>query len=323
MTYRIPLPSGGSRTDLDVIDPFSSMVQRFLRREGLHRYEPETAATLLTLFEAEGGPFALYDVGANIGLYSHLCAAMFAESEVHAFEPTPEIASICRSIAEANNLNVNVIEAAASDAPGTASLHLSETSDASNSLVAGFKRAHGSIEVDRITLDDYRQRSGVAPAILKIDVETHEPAVLAGAAAMIEADRPVVVVEVLRRRKSDQGGAIQSLFDGLGYFYYPLSATPDWVAQDSIRGSGTIERDWLLSPVELPADFGARWSTWQRRLAECSPDRNSRPPIGGAARAAYVRGGLGEMVSSARRFMTEDLVPSVRRRLGRGADSNR
>ena len=313
MTYRIPLPKGGDRTTLDIVDPFSSMVQRFLRREGLRSYEPETAATLLTLFEMQEGPFVFFDVGANIGLYSHLCAAMFENSEVHAFEPTPVIAEIARSIAYANSIDVQVIEAAVSDEAGTAALHLSNTSDASNSLEKGFKPSSDSLQVDRLTLDEYRRRTGSSPATLKIDVETHEAAVLAGAAELLLADRPFVIVEVLRRKRTEQGKAIQAAFAELGYEFYQLTATPDWVPQANIRGSGTVERDWLLAPSSLPPNFAERWSEWQQRLDQCGPDRNSRPPLGGAAAAAFRRGGATELVSSAGRFVAKDLVPLARR----------
>ncbi|BAN03317.1 FkbM family methyltransferase [Ilumatobacter coccineus] len=317
MSYTIPLPAGGARDTLDVIDPFSSMVQRFLRREGLAAYEPETAATLLSLFDMQTGPFTYYDVGSNIGLYSHLCAALFPDADVHAFEPTPEIAAISRSIAEANGLDVQVVEVAVSDGSGTADLHLSQTSDASNSLVEGFKESSGSVTVQRIRLDDHRARTGRPPTVLKIDVETHEPEVLAGAMEIIANDRPYVIIEVLRRRGTDQGAAIQAAFDGLGYTYYPLTAIPTWKSKTKVKGSGTVERDWLFAPEPLPDDFADRWVTWQSRLAACTSSRNSRPPIGGAAVAAYRRGGPVELLSSCRRFVGEDLVPTLRRRFAR------
>ena len=312
MTYRIPLPAGGYRNSLDVIDPFSSMVQRFLRREGLGAYERETAATLLALCDQRDAPFQLFDVGANIGLYSHLCAAMFANARVTSFEPTPEIAEIARTIASVNGLAVEVVEAAVSDESGTADLHLSQTSDASNSLVEGFKLSDGSVRVERLRLDDHVASTGVGPDILKIDVETHEPAVLAGAREVITEHRPHVVIEVLRRRGVDQGAEIQSAFEGLGYVFYELSGDPTWTPRDSIRGSGTIERDWLLAPAPLSDDFGDRWSSWSDALAACTPDRNSRPPIVGAARAAYDRGGLGELMRSGAGFFMDDVVsPAV------------
>ena len=322
VTYRIPLPEGGRRTSLDVVDPSSSMVQRFLRREGLGAYEPATAATLLTLFELEPGTIRFVDVGANIGLYSHLCAAMFRDPVVHAFEPTPSTASIARAIARANRLDVEIVEAAVSDRDGRAELHLSQTSDASNSLVDGFKISHEAVSVELVRLDDHVARTGIAPSILKIDVETHEPEVLAGATETIRTHRPWIVVEVLRRRGTDHGPAVERALAGIeGYSFFPLSATPDWRPRQHLSGSGTVERDWLLAPVELPDDFAPRWQEWRRRLAACTPDRNPRPSVGHAVRLAHARGGWGEVFASARRAVVDPgsrpvsaLVDRLRRR---------
>ena len=89
MTYVVPLPSGGKVGQLDIVDPFSSSVQRLIRRSGLASFEPETAAALLALFEQAGPGFVLYDVGANVGVYSAMAAAMFEPAAVHSFEPSP------------------------------------------------------------------------------------------------------------------------------------------------------------------------------------------------------------------------------------------
>ena len=306
MTYRIPLPEGGRRTSLDIVDPSSSMVQRFLRREGLGAYEHSTAATLLTLFESGNGSVRLFDVGSNIGLYSHLCCAMTDRPVVHAFEPTPTTASIARAIARANRFDVEVVEAAVSDRNGRADLHLSQVSDASNSLVDGFKPSDEAVSVDVVRLDDHVARTGVTPTILKIDVETHEPEVLAGARDTIATHRPWIVVEVLRRRGTDHGPAVERVLDEIdGYAFFELSSRPDWVPRDHLRGSGTEDRDWLLAPCDLPDDFGRRWDEWSRRLSECTPDRNPRPSIMHALRLAHDRGGVAEVVASARRALAD------------------
>jgi hypothetical protein len=183
--------------------------------------------------------------------------------------------------------------------------------------VEGFKESRGVVTVKLLRLDDFRHELGRGPAVLKIDVETHEPEVLAGAVEMIKTDRPYVVIEVLRRRGNDQGAAIQAIFEGLGYSYYELAPQPDWIPRDKMRGSGTIARDWLLAPQPLDEEFGAAWARWEQRLAECTPERNSRVPIGGAAAAAYRRGGISELVLSGRRFVSEDLAVAVRRRMRR------
>ena len=138
MTYLVPLPEGGRTDRLDLVDPFSSSVQRSIRRSGLASFEPETAAALLTLFEQADPDFVLYDVGANVGVYSAMAAAMFRPRAVHSFEPSPTTAEILAKIAWANGGAVTVHECALSDTDGEAALFLSPVSDASNSMVAGF-----------------------------------------------------------------------------------------------------------------------------------------------------------------------------------------
>ena len=86
MTYLVPLPEGGRTDRLDLVDPISSSVQRLIRRSGLASFEPETAAALLALFEHADPDFVLYDVGANVGVYSAMAVAMFRPRAVHSFE---------------------------------------------------------------------------------------------------------------------------------------------------------------------------------------------------------------------------------------------
>ena len=295
MTYRVPLPAGGRRDRLDVVDPFSTMIQRQLRRTGLASYEPETAAALLSLMEAQPDGFAFFDVGANVGLYASMCAAMFRPGAVHAFEPAPGTAAVARSIAAANGLDVAVHQVALSSSPGTATLHLSATSDASNSLAEGFKAEVGRVEVATRTLDEVVAEVGVAPDLIKLDVETHEPEVLAGGARTLREHRPLVVVEVLRRRGRDHGADVTAAFDGLGYRFVELSAAPTWATAGALVGSGTGARDWLAVPddVDLVADLDlpAAWARWHARLEACGPERNQRLGVSTRLRMTWRRGG--------------------------------
>lgn len=306
MTYCIPLPTGGRIRELDIVEPNSTAVQRFLRREGLARYESSTLATLLTLFDDLDSGFDFYDVGANMGLYAVICAGMFSPGSVVAFEPTPSTAAVLRKIVRKNDLDVDVVEAAVGERAGRAVLHLSTTSDASNSMVVGFKESHGSIEVPTLTLDDFTRRAGSDPNVMKIDVETFEPEVLAGAAATIRRSRPYIVIEVLNRRGRDHGEEITRAMAPHGYSYYPLGAAPDWQPRTTIEGAiGTPHRDWLLAPEPLDEGFAERWRAWSERLAECTVDRNSRVPIMLSVRAAMKRGGPTEVVATARRYLAE------------------
>ncbi len=291
MTYCVPLPAGGLSDHIDLVDPFSSSVQRLIRRSGLGSFEPETAAALLALFERSDPGFVLYDVGANVGVYSVMAATMFRPQAVHSFEPSPTTTQILASLVRANGGGVTVHECALSDRDGEAPLFLSPVSDASNSMVAGFREAAGEVMVRTRRLDDVVAETGMPPTIIKIDVETHEPAVLAGARQTLENHRPYLVVEVLYRSKRDLGAPINDAFAGLGYSYYALDATPDWQAAERITGRKGIARDWLLAPEPLSEDFVQRWRLWYQRYLACDLAANPRPPIFKSVRRAFERGG--------------------------------
>jgi FkbM family methyltransferase len=309
MAYRIPLPTDEPPLTLDILEPNSTAVQRFLRRNGLSAYEPPTVAALLALFETQDDGFGFFDVGANMGLYALLCASLFEPGVVVAFEPTPTTAHVARHIIRKNRLDITVEQAALSDTAGMATLHLSDKSDASNSLVEGFKRSSKGLDVERMRLDDYVRRSGHRPNVMKIDVETHEPEVIAGADETLRRDRPFIVIEVLNRHGRDHGVEITKAMAPYGYHYYELSDPADWVPRPEVVGAlGTPHHDWLLSPVPLDDQFAVNCAEWRERLAACGPERNSRVPMGRSVMAAVRRGGVREVAAAGRRY-----VAAVRR----------
>jgi len=302
VSYRIPLPEGGRQARLDIVEPNSTATQRFIRRCGLGAYEPPTAAAVLALCERAQPGFVVFDVGANMGLYGFVAASMFAPGHVDLFEPTPHAAAAARRIAARNRLPATVHEVAVSDAPGSAELFLSPGSDASNSLVEGFRETEQSIVVPTVTLDDVVARTGRIPDIVKLDVETHERAVLEGARGVIESARPSFVIEVLKRRGRDHGREISEFFAGLDYSCYELSATPSWQRSETVHGSGTTDRDWLLVPSPLDERFPQRWTVWHDRWIACTAERNPRVPLLPTTRAAFERGGVREIYATAQRY---------------------
>lgn len=324
MTYRIPLPDGGRTDRLDIVDPFSTSVQRLVRRSGLASFEPETAAALLALFERSDPGFVLYDVGANVGLYSAMAAAMFRPQAVHSFEPSPSTVAELAKIVRANHVDITVHQCALSDRDGTATLYLSPVSDSSNSMVEGFRDSTETLTVPTRRLDDVVTETGAPPTILKIDVETHEPAVLAGARETLRTHRPYVVIEVLYRSKRNLGAPIAEAFADLGYSYYPLDASPEWTPCEQITGRKGEARDWLLAPEPLTDEFVERWNVWHERYLACDRAGNPRPPVLKSLQRAYARGGGTEMGGTAVRFLRREFIPSlvtsVRRTARRVAD---
>jgi FkbM family methyltransferase len=234
-------------------DGRSSINQRQLRRHGLAGWQPGTTAGLLAAWELTPRPGVFLDVGANAGVYSLLCRLLWPWTETVAFEPSPGTVEAGRRWAAANGVAVRFERAALSDHEGEGVLHLSSRSDASHSLVPGFREAVGTLPVDLLTLDGYVERTGREPTVVKIDVEGHEREVLRGARRTLERSRPVVVVELLDLERSREADA---LLRGLGYVSRRLD-----------------RRDHVYWPDAVPARWADTLNGWRRAVDRCVPMR--------------------------------------------------
>jgi FkbM family methyltransferase len=162
---------------------------------GLDYYEPLTVALIHSLAKTTS---LFVDAGANIGVHALRLAAARPEMDVLAFEPNPRLHALLQDNVRANGFrHVTVEPIALSDRDGVGPLYLSP-SDMSASLEAGFESAHaGVVNVPVGTLDRYLADRGAPNRrfVLKLDVEGHEPAVLAGASATIRRCRPDIIAE--------------------------------------------------------------------------------------------------------------------------------
>jgi len=154
------------RRDIGKVDPFLlSMVRELVRPE-----------------------MTVWDIGANVGLFSFAAAAL--GSRVLAVEADTWLAHLLQRSVLLNKLPVTVLPAAIADRPGVSSLHLSQEGRASNSLMGkGPTQPVVTVTLDWI-LDHFS-----APQVLKIDVEGTEYAVLKGASKLLE-QRPIILCEV-------------------------------------------------------------------------------------------------------------------------------
>ena len=140
----------------------------------------------------EGDVF--YDLGANIGFYSTIAARIVGQKgHVYAFEPFPESASAARLNAKINNFdNVDVMEVAVSDKPGTVSFAVAEASRSHKIAESG-----GELHVPSIALDEYIKESNLRlPNVMMIDIEGAEIDAMKGMLETIKTSRPVILCEV-------------------------------------------------------------------------------------------------------------------------------
>lgn len=135
------------------------------------------------------------DVGANVGFFTLMAAALTGPSgHVVAFEPSPKNATALRANLAANRLTtVQVVEAAVAAEEGQCTLHMNESNQEA-SLVNAL--GHESITVQTVTVDSEMRRLGLAPNVIKIDVEGAEDDVIRGMRSTLEEARPTIVCEM-------------------------------------------------------------------------------------------------------------------------------
>ena len=148
-------------------------------------------------FEDINSDDTVYDIGANVGIYTCFAQQLLDESKLHAFEPHPQNASRLKdniNINEGSNLT-EVHQVAISDVSGSIQL-----STDSNVIGKGTHNVLGNgestIDVPTERLDTYVKSKGLSnPDVLKIDVEGAEEDVLAGGINTIRNAR-IVYIEV-------------------------------------------------------------------------------------------------------------------------------
>ena len=222
------------------------------------------------------------DVGAFTGTYT--IGASLHSRRVIAVEPQPQQAAALRRWVPAN---VEVIEAALSNASGPGWLEMNHAAGGSMSrVVADTNVPDGRIaqRVQLRQLDDLtRERVG----FVKIDAEGHEAEVLGGGLRVIEHNRPSFVIEAEDRLQPGAVGLVVNVFAPFDYvcsFVYrgrlhPISefnaTTHQDVALLSRAGTRRTYADYvnnfIFMPREragrLPATVASPWVAVRRALA--------------------------------------------------------
>ncbi|MBX9700019.1 MAG: FkbM family methyltransferase [Acetobacteraceae bacterium] len=142
------------------------------------------------------------DVGANIGLAALTLAPLVPQGRVHSFEPVPEPLAYLRANAVADPLgNIEVVPLAVGAAPGRIAIHPGANFSAGSHVVDAAHAFRGGLpvlELEMTALDAWAAARGGLPRLdlIKLDVEGYEIEALDGAAGLLAAHRPVVVLEL-------------------------------------------------------------------------------------------------------------------------------
>lgn len=174
------------------------LAERVLLRSRTTAYEQNFHAAMMAALRPGD---VVWDVGANVGLYTSLFAdAVGASGTVVAFEPSPGCRPALLEIKTVHP-NVTALEVALTDYDGSAAFDTSRGETDVNNHV----RSDGAIKVRAARADTLQITSQVPkPDIVKIDVEGFECEVLAGFGDSVTSPR-AFFIEVHFGKLADRG----------------------------------------------------------------------------------------------------------------------
>lgn len=198
------------------------MIENELFWKGAEGWEPVSTRIWTRLSRSSN---VILDIGANTGLYSLIANAVSPKAKVVAVEPVERIFRKLETNVALNNNGITTLLAVVSDHTGKATLYDQPLQEHvySVSVEADWNSTNAHlkpIEVDAFTVTDILKDIGsISVDLLKIDVETHEPAVLRGFIDILRRDRPSMLIEILNEKVASE---VTEIIRDLDYVYYNI-----------------------------------------------------------------------------------------------------
>lgn len=149
----------------------------------------------------------ILDIGANTGIYALVAKAVNNASQVFAFEPHPLFFNLLQKNDALNDFHITCVPKAVSDKDGTV-------------VLEDYTGSVATLTFQCCTLDSFIKANGIQSIdLIKIDVETHEPQVLAGFVEHLTIFKPSILIEILNE---DIGNRIWEMVHPLGYLYFNI-----------------------------------------------------------------------------------------------------
>lgn len=167
------------------------------------------------------GDWAL-DIGANVGHYTRrMSERVGSRGRVIAFEPIPATFSLLAANARLfPHANVTLINAAASDQTRLAGMAIPRFDSGLANYYEAHVAPHSAPDLAVLTLAIDSLALDPRIALVKIDAEDHESAVLDGMSRLIERDHPVLIVETGSRDVANR-------LESAGYTAEKLPGSPN------------------------------------------------------------------------------------------------
>lgn len=223
-----PLEAHLTQADVRVICHLNQMLQRQLYFWG--SYEKNYCAQWIRLAQSAK---TIFDIGANVGLYSLLAARTNPSAQIHAFEPTAAVNEILRTNIALNGFNnITVNNCGIGSDSGEGLLRECRGMDYTNEGMNYIAKDNlHSQPTDRavilVSLDDYCRSNGIDRIdLLKMDIEGGEYDALCGAKNLLEGKSVgCLFVEFMgwaAKRSNHSTADLKDLLLEAGYFLYRL-----------------------------------------------------------------------------------------------------
>jgi len=156
-------------------------------------YDPNNMYLLMTLFQ-KNLLDKLFDVGANVGVYSLISAGAAASVRVAAFEPHPYTFSLLEENVKLNHFEdrISCFQVALGDRDGLVHF-MDKPGSPENRITEHDIQEAAGLKVPIQTGNTICDRVGFLPQVLKVDVEGYENSVLAGFGSRLSAVQLVLV----------------------------------------------------------------------------------------------------------------------------------
>lgn len=203
--------------------------------------------------------WVVFDVGANVGVYSVLAGRLVTDGGVYAFEPTSTSKMLEHNLSVNGVDNVTVVRRAVSNV----------TERRRDKIYRIWGQAPDEENFDFVSLDDFCESELLDRVdLIKIDVDGFELEVILGARRTLERFRPAVLVEIndaARTRHNEPSDILRQLaafgyqraivLDGENYLLLPASRS-ELESQSPMSICVGFDRRPVLAPDELePGDL--------------------------------------------------------------------
>jgi FkbM family methyltransferase len=194
-------------------------------------------------------PAHVWDVGANSGTYGILAKSILPTCTVTFFEPIPKAAEMIRENLHLNKFTGKVFELALGDFDGRGDIYFPKGADFATSVTVNQDTTGNPHESERMSIEVARAESIIKnyrapiPQLIKLDVETFEPEVLAGLGEYFPRNS-VFLIEILNSINAER---LSHYFAGSEYDFYNIDDR-----NNSMRMTSELEKSDFYNYLVVP-----------------------------------------------------------------------